>query len=148
GRHLLHPQAAVLQARVVADRREDDRQALRAGDVQQPLRRLDLRGQIRAERASRIGEPAAEVDDEDRGMRAERDVLAEPRLLVDPTSFFVAHARAASFPTGASSSPNFARFTNWPAPGSATSSSFSTITWPRTSTTSGAPVTSVPSNRL
>src|SRR5689334_7627523 len=47
-----------------------------------------------------------------------------------------------------SSSPNFARRTNWPTPGDATSSPSSTSTWPRSSTTSGTPVTSVPSNRL
>jgi dihydropyrimidinase len=47
-----------------------------------------------------------------------------------------------------SSSPNRARFTNCPMPGEATSSPPSTSTLPRSSTTSGAPVTSVPSKRL
>ena len=42
-------------------------------------------------------------------------------------------------------SPNLARRTNCPMPGSATSSSPSTSTWPRRSTTSGVPVTTVPS---
>jgi hypothetical protein len=47
--------------------------------------------------------------------------------------------------TAFSSSPNFARATNCPIPGEATSSPFSTRTLPRSSTTSGDPVTSVPS---
>src|SRR4029077_6467252 len=132
-----------------AERGEDARQPLRPRHVQHPLRRLDLRGQVGAEPALRVGEPAAEVDDEDGGVRSARDALAEPRLLVDALRFVVAHAGTASLrPVGNSSSPNFARFTNCPAPGWATSSSFSTITCPRTSTTSGAPVTSVPSKRL
>ena len=74
---------------------------------------------------------------------------AESRSRVDLPGVLVAHrARTPSLPAGSSSSPERARLTNWPAPGEATSSSFSTITWPRTSTTSGAPVTCVPSNRL
>jgi hypothetical protein len=44
-----------------------------------------------------------------------------------------------------SSSPNLARLTNCPMPGVATSSSFSTSTFPRSSTISGVPVTSMPS---
>ena len=55
---------------------------------------------------------------------------------------------AAAVAAGRSSSPNFARRTNCPMPGSATSSSPSTSTWPRSSTVSGVPVTSVPSYRL
>src|SRR5439155_14944826 len=114
--------------------------------VEHALRGLDLGDHVRAERALRIGEPAAEVDDEHARALAERDALAEPRGGVDAAGFIVAHACTAA--RAGSSSPNFARFTNWPAPGCATSSSFSTITLPRTSTTSGAPTTSVPSNRL
>ena len=52
-RHLLQPEAAVLQARLEADRREDDRQPLGPGGVEQPLRRLDLPGHVGAERARR-----------------------------------------------------------------------------------------------
>ena len=107
---------------------------------------LDLGRHVRSERALRVREAAGEVDDEDRRPLPARHRLAEAGLLVDLACFLIAHA--ATFSVGVSSSPTFARFTNWPAPGCATSSSFSTITWPRTSTTSGAPVTSVPSNRL
>ena len=53
--------------------------------------------------------------------------------------------RQATAVSAFSSSPNFALATNCPTPGDATSSSPSTSTWPRRSTTSGVPVTSVPS---
>jgi hypothetical protein len=49
---------------------------------------------------------------------------------------------------GRSSCPKAARSTNWPTRGSATSSPFSTSTFPRSRTVSGEPVTSVPSYRL
>ena len=52
---------------------------------------------------------------------------------------------ATAAPVPASSWPNFARFTYWPMPGFATSSSFSTRTFPRSSTISGEPITSVSS---
>jgi len=56
-----------------------------------------------------------------------------------------AGAQAAAVAADFSSSPNFARRTNCPTPGSATSSSPSTRIWPRSNTISGVPVTSVPS---
>ena len=60
---------------------------------------------------------------------------------------FVAYLRACAA-AGRSSSPKRARSTNWPIPGRATTSSPSTSTLPRSSTSSGEPVTSVPSKRL
>jgi hypothetical protein len=57
-------------------------------------------------------------------------------------------AGAYAFVVVRSSSPKRARGTNRPIPGSATSSSLSTTTFPRSSTISGAPVTVVPSYRL
>src|SRR6185312_875244 len=114
--------------------------------VEEPPGRLDLGGHVGAERALGVGEAAAEVDHEDRGARPERDALAEPRRRVDLACFLV--AQAVTFSAEPSTSPTRARLTNCPAPGSPTSSSFSTITWPRTSTACGAPVTLVPSNRL
>src|SRR5581483_10974936 len=143
---LLQPETAVLQARLEADRREDDRQPLLARNVEHALRLLDRLGAVRPERAVGVGEPAAEVDDEDGGPGAERHALPQPRLRVDLVRLLVAHAGTASAEPRCS--PTRARLTNCPAPGSATSWSFSTITRPRTSTTSGAPVTFVPSNRL
>jgi Transposase DDE domain group 1 len=67
-----------------------------------------------------------------------------------PTSRTIrAHVGARpAFRCTASCSPKRARRTNRPAPGLATSWSFSTTTCPRTSTTCGAPSTSVPSKRL
>ena len=97
-RHLLHPEAAVLEARLEGDRGEDDRQPLRAGRVEQPPRRLDLRRQVGAERARGIGEPAREVDDEHGGARAERDALPQPRPGVDLACLLVAHAGTATRP--------------------------------------------------
>ena len=170
-RHLLEPEAAVLQARLVADGGEDHRQAPCPTGVEQPPGRLDLGAHVRPERAFRVGEPAAEVDDEDRGMRPDRHRLAEPRRRVDlracwsltrspavtgsslslqsaPPSARSARASHAVTFSAEPRASHLARLTNCPAPGSATSSSFSTIVWPRTSTTCGAPVTFVPSNRL
>ncbi len=113
------------------------------------LRRLDLVVHVRAEGAFRIGEAAAEVDDEDGRPLAEREAPAQAGALVDLLRTLVASSRRHRFLAGrASCSPKRARLTNCPAPGSATSSSSSTITWPRTSTSSGAPLTSVPSKRL
>src|SRR4029077_14101652 len=95
---------------------------------------LDLRRQVRPERAVGVGEPAAEVDDEHGRARSERDALAEPGPRIDLPGFLVGHASTASRPAARSSSPKRARLTKRPAPGCPTSSSFSTITWPRTST--------------
>ena len=89
-RHLLQPETAVLQARLEPDRREDDRQPLRPRHVEQPPRRLDLRREVRAERALRIGEPAGEVDDEHRRPLAQRDALAQPGPRIDLARFLVA----------------------------------------------------------
>jgi hypothetical protein len=52
---------------------------------------------------------------------------------------------ATSAAAGASFSPNLARGTNWPIPGLPTTSPASTITFPRRSTVSMSPTTSVPS---
>ena len=54
-------------------------------------------------------------------------------------------AAGASAPAAASCSPNFARWTNCPTPGLPTTSPPSTITFPRRSTVSMSPTTSVPS---
>ena len=54
-------------------------------------------------------------------------------------------AAGASAPAAASCSPNCARRTNWPMPGFPTTSPPSTITFPRRSTVSTSPATSVPS---
>ncbi len=56
-----------------------------------------------------------------------------------------AKGRYAGAAAGRSSSPNFARSTYWPKPGSTRSSPSSTTIVPRTSTVSTSPVTSVPS---
>src|SRR5207244_1352080 len=65
--------------------------------VEQPLRRLDLARELRSERPLRIREPAAEVDDEDRRTRAERDALPEPGARVDLSRLLVGHASYAPF---------------------------------------------------
>ena len=90
-RHLLHPEAPVLEARLEGNRRVDDRQPLLAGGIEQPPGCLHLRAQIGAERALRVGEPAREIDHEDRGMLPERDRLPEPRLRVDLPRRLVGH---------------------------------------------------------
>src|SRR5262249_31003684 len=80
--------------------------------------------------------------------RARADADLPPRPLTPggvDGAVYPERSAAAGVGAGFSSSPNFARFTNWPIPGSATSSSFSTSTFPRSRTTSGVPVTSVPS---
>ena len=109
--------------------------------------RLDLLREVRAHRALGISEAAAKVDDEHGRTLAERHALPETGTLVD-LSRFVAHADHPVLVVEGSSSPKRARFTNLPSPGFPTSLSPSTITCPRTSTTSGAPLTSVPSKRL
>src|SRR5207237_1632263 len=97
-RRLLEPEPPVLPRRLEADRREDDRQAFLTSCVEQPPRRLDLRGHLRAERAVGVGEAAREVDHDDARIPAERHRLAEPRLLVDLLGSLVAHAGTASLP--------------------------------------------------
>src|SRR5690242_21865322 len=74
------------------------------------------------------------------GQQRDRDVRARQVLVLLVAAHDVTAARS-----GASSSPKRARATKRPMPGDATSSSFSTSTFPRRSTTSGAPVTFVPS---
>ena len=91
GRHLLQPEPAVLAVRLEADRRVDDREALRPRRVEQPSRCLDLRRQVGAERALGVGEPAVEVDHEHGGPLAQRELLAEPGPLVDLACLLIAH---------------------------------------------------------
>ena len=86
----------------------------------------------RAEVARRAAEPARSTRGGSERQRSEDEGEHESSHQATAASAF-------------SSSPNFARATNCPTPGEATSSSPSTSTWPRRSTTSGLPVTSVPS---
>ena len=95
-RHLLQPEAAVLQAGLEADRRED-RPAAPSPRAASSSRFVASTSAVRSEPSAHvgIGEAAAEVDDEHGRARAERDALAEPRLRVDLACLLVAHAGTA-----------------------------------------------------
>ena len=60
-------------------------------DVEDAFRRLHLGREVRAERALRVGEPAAEVDDEDRGTDTPVDGLPEAGRLVGAACLLIAH---------------------------------------------------------
>ena len=118
------------------DRDRVDR-ALHRPRVEDVLLRVgdDLRAEIRVD-ASRV--EAARV-----GLccgHSASSLVARPPIVARPTG-----TSGADQERYTSCSPNFARSTNWPNPGSTFSSPSSTTTVPRISVTSTSPVTSVPS---
>src|SRR5581483_12423639 len=138
--------------------------AARPGAAERGLEHDDVRRRRTFEHAERRPQAGvAAADDRDVGprvavqhRRVDAAAFGRERLLEPPRRrgpgrdrrFHPDRLQARASAAGFSSSPNFARLTNWPMPGFATSVSPSTSTLPRSSTVSGDPCTSVPSNRL